>query len=94
MRRGVEGVASRDVRRAALIVNPNASRVTEALAAAVLSELSSGGPVEQHLTERPMHAQELAAALGTSVDVIYVLSGDGGYNEVVNGVEPGPAPRR
>lgn len=79
------------MRRAALIVNPTASRVTEALAAAVLSELSTGGPVEQHLTEHPMHARELAAALGTSVDVIYVLSGDGGYNEVVNGVEPGPA---
>jgi diacylglycerol kinase family enzyme len=79
------------MRRAALIVNPNASRVNEALAAAVLSELSTGGPVEQHLTERPMHAQELAAALSTSVDVIYVLSGDGGYNEVVNGVGQGPA---
>jgi diacylglycerol kinase family enzyme len=79
------------VRRAALIVNPHASGVNEALAAAVLSELSTGGPVEQHLTERPLHAQELAAELGTSMDVIYVLSGDGGYNEVVNGVGPRPA---
>lgn len=77
------------MRSAALIVNPNASRVSEPLTAAVLAELSTGGPVEQLLTERPMHAQELAAALGTSVDVIYVLSGDGGYNEVVNGVVAG-----
>ena len=36
-----------------------------------------------------MHAQELAASLGTSVDAIYVFSGDGGYNEVVNGIAAG-----
>jgi diacylglycerol kinase family enzyme len=79
------------MRSAALIVNPHASGVTEPIATAVLDELSAGGPVEELRTERAMHAQELAASLGTSVDVIYVLSGDGGYNEVVNGVAPGPA---
>lgn len=77
--------------RRVLIVNPHASRVTDALTAAVAHELSAGGPVEQLHTERPLHARELAAGLGAGVDVIYVFSGDGGYNEVVNGVAPGPA---
>jgi len=74
-----------------LIVNPHASGVTEAVTTAVVRELSAGGPVEQLNTERPLHAGELAADLGTSVDVVYVFSGDGGYNEVVNGIGPGPA---
>jgi diacylglycerol kinase family enzyme len=77
--------------RRVLIVNPHASRVDESLTAAVLAELSAAGPVELLRTERALHAKELAASLGTSVDVVYVFSGDGGYNEVVNGVAPGVA---
>ena len=77
--------------RRVLIVNPNASGVSEAVTAAVVAELSAGGPVEQLRTEHPLHAQELAAGLGTSAEVVYVFSGDGGYNEVVNGISPGPA---
>lgn len=77
------------MRRAALIVNPRASRVTSSLVSAVTAELEAGGPVERHVTERAGHAQEIAAALGRSVDAVYVFSGDGGYNEAVNGVAPG-----
>lgn len=77
------------MRRAALIVNPRASRVTPELVTRVLGELAEAGPVEKLVTESPMHGKELAAGLGRSVDEIYVLSGDGGYNEVVNGVAPG-----
>lgn len=77
--------------RRVLIVNPNASGVTDARTAAVLAELSAGGPVEQLRTEYALHARELAAGLGTSVDAVYVFSGDGGYNEVVNGIAAGPA---
>jgi diacylglycerol kinase family enzyme len=70
------------VARAALIVNPHASRVTPELAGAVEREL---GDVETLLTERPGHATELAA--GVDAERIYVFSGDGGFNEVVNGIE-------
>ncbi len=70
--------------RAALIVNPLASRVTPELVAAVEREL---GPVETRLTRARGHATELAAELSESCGRIYVLSGDGVYNEVVNGLD-------
>ncbi|HEY7003016.1 MAG TPA: diacylglycerol kinase family protein [Gaiellaceae bacterium] len=69
-----------------LIVNPRASRVTPDLIVAVERELSAAGPVETLLTERPMHAAELVEEVGADVRRIYVFSGDGGYNEVVNGL--------
>jgi diacylglycerol kinase family enzyme len=70
------------VPRATLIVNPHASRVTPELVSAVEREL---GDVETHLTERPQHAVELARTV--EAERVYVFSGDGGYNEVVNGLE-------
>jgi diacylglycerol kinase family enzyme len=75
------------VPRALLIVNPNASRVTPDLTLAVEAELRAAGPLETVLTERPMHAAELVEAVGTDLDRVYVFSGDGGYNEVVNGLD-------
>jgi diacylglycerol kinase family enzyme len=71
----------------ALIVNPHASRVTPALIAAVESELASAGEVATLLTERPGHAVELAKETSRSCDRLFVYSGDGGFNEVVNGME-------
>lgn len=71
---------------AVLIVNPHASRVTPELTRAVEREL---GEVDTLLTERPGHATELASAL--EAERIYVFSGDGGFNEVVNGIEDGVA---
>jgi diacylglycerol kinase family enzyme len=73
--------------RSVLLVNPRASRVTPELTLAVERELAAAGPVETILTEWPRHAVELAADTCRSCERIYVLSGDGGYNEVVNGVE-------
>ena len=73
--------------RAALIVNPAASRVTSAVASAVARELAAAGPVETLVTERSRHAVELARAASRSCDRLFVLSGDGGFNEVVNGAE-------
>lgn len=70
---------------ARLIVNPNASRVTPELVAAVEREL---GAVETVLTRGPGHATELAAEEEPG-ELLYVLSGDGGFNEVVNGVAEG-----
>jgi diacylglycerol kinase family enzyme len=70
----------------ALIVNPEATRVTPELTLAVERELAAAGPVETLLTERPLHASELAEGLGPSIERVYVFAGDGGYNEVVNGL--------
>jgi diacylglycerol kinase family enzyme len=67
---------------AALIVNPRASAVDERRVAAVREAL--GGP-EVLRTEAPGHATELARAADSWAEAIYVFSGDGGFNEVVNG---------
>jgi diacylglycerol kinase family enzyme len=72
---------------AALIVNPGASRVTPELTVAVERELAAAGPIETILTERPLHAVELVAEASRGFDRIYVYSGDGGFNEAVNGLE-------
>jgi diacylglycerol kinase family enzyme len=66
---------------AVLVVNPFASRVDERGIVAVARELR----VDEVLrTERPGHATELVQAL-TDASAIYVFSGDGGFNEALNG---------
>ena len=73
---------------AVLIVNPNASGVTPDLTVAVEDVLRATGELETVLTERPLHAAEIAEAVSRGdAERIYVFSGDGGYNEVVNGLE-------
>jgi diacylglycerol kinase family enzyme len=67
-----------------LIVNPYASRVSDECVASVLAELPSGTEVVR--TEEPQHAAALAGEHEPTADAIYVLSGDGTYNEVLNGV--------
>lgn len=71
-------------RRTTLIVNPRASRVTPELAERVAAEI---GADETVYTERAGHATELAAA--AAAETIIVFSGDGGFNEVLNGATPG-----
>jgi diacylglycerol kinase family enzyme len=71
---------------AALIVNPHASRVTPDLTLAVERELAASGAIETLLTEAPAHAADLAAEASQKYDRIFVYSGDGTYNEVVNGL--------
>ena len=71
---------------AALIVNPHASRVTPDLTLAVERELAVSGAVETLLTEGPAHAADLAAEASQKYDRIFVYSGDGTYNELVNGL--------
>ena len=71
---------------ATLIVNPWASRVTPEVVAAVERELEAAGPLETVLTQRAGHATEIAAEASGRSERIYVLSGDGGFNEVVNGI--------
>ena len=76
----------RDRRGAVLIVNPLASRVTDERVRLVHDALP-GMPEVQRTQERG-HATELArAAVAAGAGAIYVFSGDGGFNEVLNGVE-------
>ncbi len=67
-----------------LIVNPFASGVTEGLVGRVRKAL---GDVELEHTEHPGHATELARE-AAGAEAVYVFSGDGGFNEVLNGIGP------
>jgi diacylglycerol kinase family enzyme len=67
--------------RSVLIVNPRASKVTESLVEQVARTL---GVAEVLRTERGGHATELVAGLD-GAERIYVFSGDGGFNEALNG---------
>lgn len=75
------------MRRAVLISNPVASRVTPTVEARVLRTLEERARVDLVRTERPLHALDLArAAVEADVDAVIVLAGDGTANEVLNGV--------
>ena len=71
------------MQRPLLIVNPFASSVSEERIAAVVAEL---GDVEVRRTEHPGHATELASAAGGR-PALYVFSGDGVFNEALNGLD-------
>src|SRR4029453_10374006 len=64
-----------------LIVNPYASGVSDARAEQVRRVL---GDVEVARTTHPGHATLLAREADT--EAVYVFSGDGGFNEVLNGI--------
>jgi diacylglycerol kinase family enzyme len=64
--------------------------VTEERVRAVEAELGRAGSVTTVLTERPGHATELATG-AADADAVVVFSGDGGFNEAVNGLA-GDAP--
>ena len=74
------------MKRAVLIVNPKASRVTEEGISAVERALMGSAYLRTVRTERPRHAVELAREAGDA-DALIVYSGDGGFNEALNGVE-------
>jgi diacylglycerol kinase family enzyme len=67
-----------------LIANPFATNVTPDRLEAVERELARVAEVEVVQTERPLHATELARTAQT--DAVLVYSGDGGFNEALNGV--------
>jgi diacylglycerol kinase family enzyme len=70
--------------RVLLIANPFATNVTEERVEAVAVRLARVGEVLVELTQHPQHATELARAL--DADALVVYSGDGGYNEALNGI--------
>jgi diacylglycerol kinase family enzyme len=70
----------------ALVANPFASRVTESKLADVARELARAGDVRVLLTERPGHATEIVTGL-RDAEAIVVYSGDGGFNEALNGLQ-------
>ena len=75
---------------ATLVVNPFATRVTQAKLAAVTEALAAHAEVAVVLTEHPGHATELVAeACARGVDAVVVFSGDGGFNEALNGLAAG-----
>jgi diacylglycerol kinase family enzyme len=78
----------RAMRQAVLIVNPFASRVTEARLRAVEQALREAATEVRTLqTEGRGHATELAREAAADADAIFVYAGDGGCNEVVNGAD-------
>jgi diacylglycerol kinase family enzyme len=65
-----------------LVVNPYASGVSEERIAQVTAAL---GDVEVQRTEHRGHATELVRE--AKAEAVYVFSGDGGFNEVLNGID-------
>jgi diacylglycerol kinase family enzyme len=75
------------VRRALLVVNPAAFRVTPTARRAVAGTLTARYRVEEAETTGPGHASEVARqAAGEGTDLLVVLGGDGTVNEVANAV--------
>jgi len=80
------------MRSAVLVVNPFATRVTDEKLARVEEVLRRVVDLSVVRTERPQHATELVTgACRGGCDAIIVFSGDGGFNEALNGLE-GDAP--
>jgi diacylglycerol kinase family enzyme len=71
--------------RIVLIVNPYSTGVTLERLAAVQGVLGARFEVETRQTEERGHATELAREAKDTADAIVVFSGDGTYNEAVNG---------
>jgi diacylglycerol kinase family enzyme len=74
--------------RAALIVNPYATRVTEQKLADVEAELRRVAELTVFRTERHGHGTELVRnACRDGFEAVIVFSGDGGFNEALNGLD-------
>ena len=71
----------------ALIVNPQATRVSERVRRRVAAALAAEHKLRVHLTGQPGHGGELARrAVDDGAELVVVLGGDGTVNEVVNGL--------
>jgi diacylglycerol kinase family enzyme len=72
-------------RRVVLIVNPYASGVTPERLEQVEAALRATAELETRQTDARGHAVELAAEAAAAADAVVVFSGDGTYNEAING---------
>ena len=83
--------STREGGRAVLVVNPRASRVTAERIRRVETLLGARCEVETALTAGPRDGTRIAedATRDEGVGAIFVYSGDGGFNEVINGLGPG-----
>jgi diacylglycerol kinase family enzyme len=76
------------VKNAVLIVNPYSTHVTGRRITEVSRALGEHLELRTQFTQGPGHATELAAqASAADVDAIVVFSGDGTYNEALNGAD-------
>jgi diacylglycerol kinase family enzyme len=75
------------VKRAALIVNPYSTQVTGERITAVERALRERVDLQTTFTQYAGHATELAAGFAGQFDAILVFSGDGTYNEALNGAD-------
>jgi diacylglycerol kinase family enzyme len=74
--------------RAVLIANPFATNVTPERLADVERRLARVADVDVVQTERPRHATELVTDACTGgADAVVIFSGDGGFNEALNGLD-------
>jgi diacylglycerol kinase family enzyme len=75
--------------KVALVVNPFATRVSGERLEQVRDVLARAGcELDVVMTERPGHATELVADAGRAgAEAIVIFSGDGGFNEALNGLE-------
>jgi diacylglycerol kinase family enzyme len=73
------------MRRAVLIVNPLSSSVTPESIEAVETVLRRRVQLVTRRTDAPGHASELAAEAVREAEAVLVFSGDGTYNEAING---------
>ena len=74
-------------KRVTLIVNPYSTHVERSGIRAVENALCERVDVQTEFTKRPGHATDLAAAAAKDSDGIVVFSGDGTYNEALNGAD-------
>ncbi|MBV8080300.1 MAG: hypothetical protein JO186_07995 [Actinobacteria bacterium] len=75
------------MRRAVLIVNPFSTSVTDERVARIEGVLRGRVEVVTRRTDGPGHAAELAREAAAEADAIFVFSGDGTYNEAINGAD-------
>jgi diacylglycerol kinase family enzyme len=76
------------VKRALLIVNPYSTQVTGRRISEVARVLGERTVLTTQFTQGPGHATDLAAeASAADIDAIVVFSGDGTYNEALNGAD-------
>jgi diacylglycerol kinase family enzyme len=80
------------VKKAALIVNPYSTQVTGERITAVERELRARVELETMFTQHAGHATDLVAEFAGRFDAILVFSGDGTYNEALNGAADGELP--